>query len=145
MDELDKRLIAALQENSRTSATELGRLLSLSRTTVQSRIDRLQRGGIIAGYGVRLAAGHDLGAIRAHILIKLGPKAAASVEAAVRRMPEVRVLHSVSGDYDMIAMAGAADVGAIDALIDKIGALAGVERTTSSIVLSTKFDRQGSL
>jgi DNA-binding Lrp family transcriptional regulator len=145
MDELDKRLIAALQENSRASATELGRRFSLSRTTVQSRIDRLQRSGIIAGYGVRLAPGHDPGAIRAHILIKLVPKAAAGVEAAVRRMPEVRVLHSVSGDYDMIAIAGAADVGAIDTLIDKIGALAGVERTTSSIVLSTKFDRQGPL
>jgi hypothetical protein len=41
----------------------------------------------------------------------------------------------------MIALAGTPDVGAMDAVIDRIGALAGVERTTSSIVLSTKLDR----
>jgi DNA-binding Lrp family transcriptional regulator len=141
MDDFDKRLIEALRENSRASVTELGRRLGASRTTVQSRIERLERRGVILGYGLRLAAEHDHGAIRAHILIKLAPKAAAAVEAAIRRMPEVRVLHSVSGDYDMIALAGTPDVGAMDAVIDRIGALAGVERTTSSIVLSTKLDR----
>ncbi len=141
MDDLDKRLIAALQQDGRASTAELGRQLDLSRTTVQSRIDRLQRRGVIIGYAVRLAPEHDLGAIRAHILVKLVPKAAAGVETAVRLMPQVRVLHSVSGDYDMIALAGAEDVGAMDALIDRIGALPGVERTNSSIVLSTKFDR----
>ena len=141
MDELDRRLVGALQANGRATTAELGRLLGISRTTVQSRMDRLQRRGVIAGYTVRLAPEHDLGAIRAHILIKLAPKAAAGVEAAIRRMPEVRVLHSVSGDYDMIALAGTADVGAMDLIIDRIGALPGVERTTTTIVLSTKFDR----
>ena len=141
MDDFDKRLIEALRENSRASVTELGRRLGASRTTVQSRIERLERRGVILGYSLRLAAEHDLGAIRAHILIKLAPKAAPAVEAAIRGMPEVRVLHSVSGDYDMIALAGTSDVGAMDAVIDRIGALDGVERTTSSIVLSTKLDR----
>jgi DNA-binding Lrp family transcriptional regulator len=141
MDDLDERLIAALRRDGRASTAQLGRLLGLSRTTVQSRIDRLERRGVILGYTARLAPQHDLGVIRAHILIKLAPKAAAGVEAAIRVMGEVRVLHSVSGDYDMIALAGTADVGAMDAVIDRIGALPGVERTTSSIVLSTKLDR----
>ena len=35
----------------------------------------------------------------------------------------------------------AADVGAMDELTDRIGAVDGVERTSSSIILSTKFER----
>jgi DNA-binding Lrp family transcriptional regulator len=53
----------------------------------------------------------------------------------------VRVLHSVSGDVDLIAVASTASVDEMDHVIDRIGALDGVERTTSSIILSTKFER----
>jgi DNA-binding Lrp family transcriptional regulator len=47
----------------------------------------------------------------------------------------------VSGDVDLIAVAAAASVAEMDQVIDRIGALDGVERTNSSIILSTKFDR----
>jgi DNA-binding Lrp family transcriptional regulator len=53
----------------------------------------------------------------------------------------VRLLHSVSGDFDMIAIAATSTVAQMDAVLDRIGQLPGVERTTSSIILSTKFDR----
>ena len=51
------------------------------------------------------------------------------------------LLHSVSGDVDLIAVAVTASVTEMDQVIDGIGALDGVERTTSSIILSTKFER----
>ena len=72
-------------------------------------------------------------------LTNLVPQAA--VTAALKRMPGVRKLQSVSGPSDMIAAVEAPNVGEMDALIDEIGALRGVERTNSSIVLATKFDR----
>jgi DNA-binding Lrp family transcriptional regulator len=68
-------------------------------------------------------------------------KHAAAVTAAVRRMPAVRLLQSVSGPFDVIARIVAPSVADMDALIDALGALEGVERTTSSVVLSTKVDR----
>ncbi|HEV2677237.1 MAG TPA: Lrp/AsnC ligand binding domain-containing protein, partial [Aliidongia sp.] len=49
--------------------------------------------------------------------------------------------YSVSGPYDMIAVVEASSVEQMDFLIDEIGALDGIERTVSSIILSTKFDR----
>jgi DNA-binding Lrp family transcriptional regulator len=108
---------------------------------VQSRIERLEKEGVIVGYGVRLAPEHDLGAVRAHVMIKVGPKEARAVTAALKGIPQVRVLHSVSGDMDLIAVAATASVAEMDGVIDRIGALDGVERTTSSILLSTKFER----
>jgi DNA-binding Lrp family transcriptional regulator len=141
MDGIDERLISALRENGRAPTAELARLVGRSRTSVQSRIERLEREGVIIGYSVRLAPEHDFGAVRAHVMIKVGPKEARAVIAALQAIPQVRVLHSVSSDVDLIAVAAAASVAEMDAVIDRIGALDGVERTTSSIILSTKFER----
>jgi DNA-binding Lrp family transcriptional regulator len=141
MDAIDEKLILALRENGRASTAQLARLVGRSRTSVQSRIERLQRDGIIVGYGVRLAPEHALGAVRAHVMIKVGPKEARAVTAALGAIAQVRVLHSVSGDADLIAVAATASVAEMDQVIDRIGALEGVERTNSSIILSTKFER----
>jgi DNA-binding Lrp family transcriptional regulator len=74
-------------------------------------------------------------------MLTVEPKQAAAVTQALRRMDGVRRLQSVSGPFDMIATVEAPSVGEMDGLIDEIGAVRGVERTNSSIVLSTKFDR----
>jgi len=137
----DERLLALLRENARCSTAELARRLGLSRTTVQSRIDRLEKQGVIRGYAVRLDEGFERGRIRAHILITVSPKRMAAVVKALADMPEVRALHSVSGAHDLVALGVAGDVGAMDELTDRIGAVDGVERTSSSIILSTKFER----
>lgn len=141
MDSIDEQLILALRENARASTADLARRVGRSRTSVQSRLERLERQGIILGYGVRLAPGQDAGAVRAHVMIKVGPKETRSVTAALRAIPQVRVLHSVSGEVDLIAVAVSGSVAEMDQVIDRIGALEGVERTTSSIILSTKFER----
>ena len=119
----------------------MARLVGRSRTSVQSRIDRLEREGVIVGFGVRLAPEHSQGAVRAHVMIKVLPKETRTVAAALRALPQVRVLHSVSGEADLIAEAATASVAEMDQVIDHIGALDGVERTNSSIILSTKFER----
>jgi DNA-binding Lrp family transcriptional regulator len=55
MDAIDEKLMLALRENGRASTAELARLVGRSRTSVQSRIERLEKQGVIVGYGVRLA------------------------------------------------------------------------------------------
>jgi DNA-binding Lrp family transcriptional regulator len=74
-------------------------------------------------------------------MIKVGAKEARAVTAALTAVSQVRLLHSVSGEVDLIAIAATATVAEMDQVIDRIGALPGVERTTSSIILSTKFER----
>jgi DNA-binding Lrp family transcriptional regulator len=141
MDEIDGRLIDRLRENARSSVAALARGLGLSRTTVQSRLERLERGGVVTGYTVRLSDAHERGQIHAYVMITVVPKRANAVIAAIRQMPSVRLLKSVSGPFDLIGEAVAPSVAEMDALIDALGDLDGVERTTSSIVLSTKIDR----
>ena len=137
----DEQLLSLLRENARLSTAEIARRLKLSRTTVHSRIERLERQGVIEGYTVRVADEHERAQIRAHILIAVMPRQMAAVVAALRDIPEVRTLHSVSGASDLVALGMTATVEEMDVLTDRIGAIDGVERTTSSIILSTKFSR----
>ena len=141
LDATDEALIALLRANARRPAAELGRLLGLSRTTVQARLERLERNGIVEAYTVRLGQTARAGWLRAHVLITVLPRLAPQTEAALRRLPQVTALYSVSGQHDLIAFLEAASVEDLDAAIDAIGALDGIERTMSSIILSTKFVR----
>lgn len=140
-DALDRSILALLRENARLSTVEIAKRLDLSRTTVTSRIARLEAARIVVGYTVKVAAEIESALIRAHITITCHPKAAPAVEAALRRIAEVRQLHSVSGPFDMIAVVAAPSISELDGLIDRIGSLDGVERTTSAIILSTRIDR----
>ncbi|MCY1240881.1 Lrp/AsnC ligand binding domain protein [compost metagenome] len=54
---------------------------------------------------------------------------------------EIQTLHSVSGSFDLIAVVAATSISELDLLIDRIGEIDGVDRTLSSIILSTRIDR----
>lgn len=140
-DRIDRQLLLLLTENARAPVAEIGRKLGLSRTTVQSRIERLEARGVIAGYTARLSDDHERSLVKAHVLITARPKLAPGVEAELRRIAEVRTLYSISGNFDMIAVVMAPTIGELDCILDQIGALDGVERTMSSIILSTRIER----
>lgn len=137
----DRELLALLGENARMPVATLARRLGLSRTTVQARLERLEREGVIAGYSVRLSDAYLAGLIRAHVLITITPKALSAVTAELMAIGEVKALHSVNGPYDLIAIIASPSIADLDRLIDLIGQLPGVERTLSSIILSDRIVR----
>ena len=139
--EADEQLLSLLREDARASTAQIARRLDLSRTTVQNRITRLEQEGVIRGYTVRVDEGVEQARIRAHIMITVLPKKMAAVVKELHGIPEVRTLQSVSGSFDLVALGVVGDVHQMDVLTDRIGAIDGVERTSTSIVLSTKFER----
>lgn len=139
--EADRALIALLREDARASVADLARRLGVSRTTAQSRLERLERNGVIAGYAVKLGDSYEKGLVRAHVLVTAEPKLTQKVVAELAAVQEVRTVHSVSGSFDMIVIVEAHSIEELDLLLDRIGALEGVERTMSSIILSTRIDR----
>ena len=141
LDALDRSLLDLLRDNARLPTAAIARSLGLSRTTVQSRIERLERGGAILGYTIRAGRPSGPEPVRAHVMIASAPKRASAIEAALRRIGAVRALHAVGGQFDLIAMLEADSVEEADRLIDRIGALDGVDRTNSTLILSTRLLR----
>jgi DNA-binding Lrp family transcriptional regulator len=143
MDTLDRRLLALLQANARASAAELARQLDVARTTVLARLSRLERAAIITGYTVKLGAGGDgrEHQVQAYVGITVAPKAASLVTQRLAALPELQQLCSVSGEFDYLALISAESTARLDSLLDEIGALEGVVRTHTSVVLARRIDR----
>jgi len=141
LDDLDRNLVALLQANARESVASLARELGVARTTVISRIARLERSNVIAGYSVRL--GQDVldSSIVAYVGIIIGPKHGPAVQRRLGKMPEVQLLCAVSGEFDYVAWLRADSPDRLNDLLDQIGGMEGVERTTTSIILARKIDR----
>ena len=102
----------------------------------------MQQSGIIEGFTIRLNPEVDRRQIRAHVLIKVSGKLARATERQLQAMPEITALHAISGIYDLIAELEAPSAAELNELIDRIGELQGVEKTTSSILLATKWSRR---
>jgi len=97
LDPTDWHLIRLLQQNARASNATLARQLGLARTTV---VTRLERDGIIQGYGLRLGSELEQAAVRAYCAISVLPRSTAGVIRALEKMVEVEEVSSVSGQFD---------------------------------------------
>lgn len=142
LDDTDRHLLALLQANAREGTAQLARRLGLARTTVVARIARLERQGVIAGYGVRMGARMDQGTVRAWCSLSVLPRTAPMVLRALDAMPEVEEVSAVSGAFDYLVFLRCATHEQLDALLDRVGQIEGVHQTQTSIVLSRKIDRR---
>lgn len=136
----DQALLSILAANARESTASIARKLGLSRTTVQERIHRLEKSGVIRGYTVQLAA-RTPAHVSAQVLLNVNPKRVEEVVRDLKAMPNCAALHAVSGVFDYVVTVDAASTQELDRCLDCIGALAGIERTQTLVVLSTRFER----
>ena len=141
MDDLDQKLLAALAANSSTSTSQLARRFKVARSTVQARIERLERSGVIAGYTIKLGQAVTLRRIRATVLVQVEARTVPQILQRLKAMPEIEVAHTTTGRIDLILQVAADTTQALDEVLDRIGALPGVGDTESLIQLSTKIDR----
>lgn len=141
LDALDRQLIALLQADARQSTADLARKLTVARTTVLARLTRLERQGVIVGYTVRLGQDEGDRGVEAYVGISTEPKSARDVTQRLATLPELRQLCSVSGEFDYLALLRADTPARLDALLDEIGAIDGVRKTTTSVVLARRIDR----
>jgi DNA-binding Lrp family transcriptional regulator len=141
LDETDRRLLALLGANARASVAKIGTKLGLARTTVQARLDRLERNGIIAGYTVKLSEDARAGQIRATVLIHITPAAQSAVLRQLERLTAVERVHTTSGRFDLACQLRTQSTLALDETLDRIGEIEGVLAMESLIHLSTRIDR----
>jgi ribonuclease P protein component len=139
--ELDSRLIQLLTQNARLSNSELSRRLGVSRSTVQTRIERLEQTGAILGYTLRPNPARDQHVVQAHVSISVAPKLQAAVERNLLKLRGITTLYSTSGADDLIAIVQADSMAELEQCLDAIRDTDGVLDTRSAIILSTRMPR----
>ncbi|RJE72408.1 AsnC family transcriptional regulator [Pseudoalteromonas sp. MSK9-3] len=137
----DEKLIALLRTNARSSISDLARGLDVSRSTVQSRLLKLEQSGVITGYRVEFGSAYIEGLVSAHVSIKVRQKLTTQTTIALKHIDQISALYAISGEYDMIAIVEAQSLEQLNHILDDIGNLDGVERTNSAVILETKFKR----
>jgi DNA-binding Lrp family transcriptional regulator len=145
LDDTDRHLLNLLQANARESAALLARKLGLARTTVVARIARLERDGVIAGYGVRPGRRLEGAAVRAYCGLSVASKTGAAVVRALERLPEIEEVSAVSGQFDYMVLLRCETNEQLDELLDRIGQIEGIRQTHTSVVLSRKVDRRSAV
>ena len=137
MDDTDRRLLALLRENARTPVATLAKKLQIARGTVQNRMSKLERAGVIAGYSVRLKPEVDERRIAALMTIAVEGNNAEKVLRTLRGDPAVATLHTTNGRWDIVAELRADSLEAFDKVLGRIRQVEGVVTTETSLLLST--------
>ncbi len=140
MDKTDERLIAALRHDARASLSDLALQLELSRTTVRSRIERLQARGDILGFTVVLKEDVLRDPVRGMMMIGIEGRGAARITRQLQGLPEVRAIHTTNGRWDLIVELGTESLETLDEALAKIRMFDGVVSSETNLLLATKKD-----
>ncbi|MBO9514235.1 MAG: Lrp/AsnC family transcriptional regulator [Variovorax sp.] len=137
MDDIDRQLIGLLRDNARLSVVALASKLRVARATVQNRIAKLERDGIIGGYTVRLRPDAEAYRIRAMMSIEVDGPHGDDVRRALQGHPNVVTLHTTNGRWDLLAELRADTLEDFDAVLTAIRSIPGISSSETSILLST--------
>jgi DNA-binding Lrp family transcriptional regulator len=136
IDDLDARLVAALREHPRVGLLEISRRLGVARGTVQARLAKLERRGVVTGYGPEIEPSELGHSIQAFVMLELTQGRLAEAVRALEETPEVLEVDAVSGPQDLICRVAARDTEHLQEIVNSLLASDAIRRSTSYVVLS---------
>jgi DNA-binding Lrp family transcriptional regulator len=136
IDELDSRLLAELRANPRLGLLEISRRLGVARGTVQARLAKLEKRGVVTGYGPEIDPAELGHSIQAFVMLALTQGRLAEAVEALERTPEVLEVDAVSGPEDLICRVAARDPEHLQEIVNTLLATDAIRHSTSYIVLS---------
>ncbi len=141
MDDIDRRIIAALSQDARQSYAEIGEYVALSAPAVKRRVDRLRATGVIKGFTAVVDPAALGWTTQAFVeLFCTGRTTPEQLRHAVRRHPEVVAAYTVSGEADALVHIRGSDIAHLEQTLERLRGEPFVVRTRSMIVLSRLTD-----
>ncbi len=140
LDNIDRALLRALQDDGSARASDMGRVVGLSQPAAWRRIKRLETGGVIKGRRALLDAVKLGYGVTVFLGIKLAAKSGVSLEdfeRAVSAIPEVQLVQHVLGMYDYRLKVVATDLSDFERVLRRrIMTLPGVGDVEANVLLS---------
>jgi Lrp/AsnC family transcriptional regulator for asnA, asnC and gidA len=135
LDDVDRRVIAALQADGRKPYSRIASELDVSESVVRYRVQRLERAGILQVVGIAdpLKIGFDLMSM---IGVKVRPGALDAVCAAITALPETSYVAAIAGAYDVLVEVVCRDTAHFSELLkNRLHEIDGVVDTESFLIL----------
>ena len=148
LDDIDKRLLAALQKNAHLTAQELGEKLHLSPSQAGRRRQRLETEGYIQGYTARLNPERLGLTVQGFVQVHLGthgPEHSASFERLLATRPEIVSAWTMTGDADYLLRVYCADLPSLNRLIHDVLLPHGAVAKVHSQIVMDQLKRDGPL
>lgn len=143
LDDIDLTIIELLTANARASFSELAEQIGLSGPSTAERVRRLEERQVIRGYAARVdpeAFGLGLTAFISVTLVGSADRQGFLEE--VVNLHEVVECHHVAGNDDYLLKVHVSGTRGLEFFVsDCLKALQGIERTHTTVVLSTALDR----
>ncbi|GAA6205029.1 MULTISPECIES: Lrp/AsnC family transcriptional regulator [Thalassotalea] len=141
LTEKDEELLSILRCNARASISDIARATGVSRTAIQNRLTKLENNGVIKAYSVVLGHEYINKLITANVSLKVNPNLRQTICIAMRKTHQISHIYSISGEYDLQVTIQAQTLEKLNEVLNIVCSLEGVERTNSSIILDTIFER----
>jgi DNA-binding Lrp family transcriptional regulator len=142
IDELDVQLLRELDATPRVGVLELSRRLGVARGTVQARLDRLVRRGVIASFAPTLdpeALGYG---VTAFATVEIRQGSGAVVLGHLRAIPEVLEVHTITGQGDLLCRVVARSNADLQQVLDRVTQFPEIVRTSTVIALSNPISHR---
>lgn len=136
IDKLDVALLKKLLTDPKGGMRAYARELDVARGTVQSRISRLERLGVIRTFAPTLSPAALGFPVQAFLTLHLAQGQLDKVSAALKGVPEVIEAHVITGDGDLMCRVVARDTLQLQEVIQRVIAIQGIVRTKSEVALS---------
>ena len=134
LDDVNRRLLAHLQEDPRLTMSALARLVGMSSPAVTERVQRLERAGVIRGYRLDVDPAALGLPVTAWVRVRPGPGQLTKVADLAAGLPNVSECHRITGEDCFLIKLHAATIESLTETLDKI-LLYG--QTVTSIVHSS--------
>ncbi|MGA9278795.1 Lrp/AsnC family transcriptional regulator [Ilumatobacter sp.] len=141
IDALDARLIGLLRSSPNLAVVEMARRLEVARGTVQARVERLTRTGVITGFGPDVAAPAAGFGVLAFTTLEIAQGSDEQIIAGLEPIAEVLEVHAVTGPGDLHLRVVASSNDHLHDVLQRILALPGITRTETQLALHTAIDR----
>ena len=141
LDQTDLLLIAALRREPRASHAQLARTVDIARGTVYSRLDRLERDGVITGYGPDIDPAKAGLGVLAFCTLEIAQGSLEETAAALADIHQVLEVHTVTGPGDVLVRIAARSNDHLHDILQRIAAIAGVKTSETHLALSTNLQR----
>ncbi|MRS98898.1 winged helix-turn-helix transcriptional regulator [Ralstonia pickettii] len=137
MDDIDRKLIAILRADARTSVATLAKKLGLARGTVTHRLRNLEEQQVIVGYTIQLQPEAEPDDIHAWMGVQVDGNQTREVVATLLGDPAAIALHDTNGRWDLLAEVRASSTAELSRVLERVRLIKGIRHTETSILLKS--------